>query len=1511
MDGSQITTSQQLADKVQGASVFQSMLAMQAGIVTVTGGDFAGTYLYVRRPAETSDLGRDLFVKLENPKGLGAVGPLDVAAWFDVPLDKTAPAAVFDSVNYYADYRLLVLQGKDVYTLLSTNETSNTNLKANLDWSKLTWDINGDDGVTADIKFTLADIESAVVSHDRLKITLTAAKQAQIAAAQGVGNQRSAKDTIDIANGFQGDSKGNVSTQDGAANVKLKMTAIVDLGTGGASAPSVEADYVQAQASAVTSQASVDMSNVYAAMFDVPGVEPGKTITLTNANHVETLFAGNDTSPSGAINVTGSAPHIFTGNGNDTITSTSQGSVEIEAGGGADVITGGTGANTYVFSPENFNAVGADALLAAADTITNWNAALSNRIDFQSLKLAAVAHGAAAVAGKAGISAQGLASFNASDTTAAQKLAAVAAATDGDPLGTSVIFNDGGNAYVYVVGSAGAGVQSGDALIKLNGVTAGGLVFKDGGITALAQVDNTAPNVSLSGAYYREDAHSLHIIGSGFETLFNTGEDRTIDIKSWLDWSKLRLDVRFLGTVMSTVTFSLADIESVHVTAENALDITLTQAKHEALLAMPDFGAGPKLQSPDKLNVDAGFIKDAAGNVNSAGDASIYGVSNYYKLWLTDGASAKPVTGADEFFIAPPTGNSANSAVDFAQVKTGYVNMAGLNAGQTITVTNLGKLSSAFEFDAFSDYGNHGRIIATSVAAGKFNTGDGNDVLTANTSGDVTFRAGGGADVMTGGTGKNSYIFQHTDFNATSAADLLKAADTITNWNSGSGNVIAFESGTRAAVALKIVAHDAAPVLGRASVAYNGVASFARPDNTVQLKLAALVAAMANDEAGTTAIFTHGTDTYMYVVGNSAAGVQEGDGLIKLNGVSANSLVIEDGKVIGFERAADTTPPTATINNIQFFEGTRLLVVTGENFNTLLAEGETVSARDMKGQLDWTKLSLSLYGASGDSTVTFTAADIDAVKLSNDGSLQIMLTADKAAAIKASTGYGTPVEDNFTVDMGFLKDVAGNVATQDSAAGQLVTIGSEILSDTAVHTPSSATDFFVVDARVNNAALEAAGIQAGMVNVNVSAGNVVTVTHLDHDTQVSALGQNGSLIASGSGATRFEGGNGNDTLTSTSTGPVTFIGGAGADKITGGTGANTFVYDGLSGDFNAGPAADLLAGADTITNWNAGAGNKIVFAGKQLHSLAATTASGSYAGVNANGMATFSTFGDTLEHKIEAIGNRMKYAEDGASMAFNHNGDAYLYVHSDGTGSQAGNALIKLAGVTASALKFTDGMVTGFSNVGTTLTGTSGADSLVGTPLNDVLKGGLGNDMLNGGDGLDTAVFSGALASSTVTKTAGGYTVQGPDGIDSLVGVERLKFDDKSLALDVDGVPGQVYRLMETAFSRTPDPEGLGYWIAHFDSGAATQFDLAQTLAGTQEFKGLAGNTSTSIITYLYQAVLHTTPNADGLAYWANVLDNKQSTVSEVLYYFAESTENVNGTASLIGQGIQYIPHAG
>ena len=158
----------------------------------------------------------------------------------------------------------------------------------------------------------------------------------------------------------------------------------------------------------------------------------------------------------------------------------------------------------------------------------------------------------------------------------------------------------------------------------------------------------------------------------------------------------------------------------------------------------------------------------------------------------------------------------------------------------------------------------------------------------------------------------------------------------------------------------------------------------------------------------------------------------------------------------------------------------------------------------------------------------------------------------------------------------------------------------------------------------------------------------------------------------------------------------------------------------------------------------------------------------------------------------------------------------------------------------------------------------------------------------------------------TVTANGNnGFSVKGLGKTDTLNSIERIAFDDATLALDVKAgeAAGSAYRAYQAAFDRKPDTAGLKYWVDKMDAGSSLA-EVALGFVQSAEFQKQHTATDTnSMITSFYQNVLHRDPDATGMAYWSNAAATGTQT-HEMLAAFSESTENVNNTAAALKNGV-------
>ncbi len=229
-------------------------------------------------------------------------------------------------------------------------------------------------------------------------------------------------------------------------------------------------------------------------------------------------------------------------------------------------------------------------------------------------------------------------------------------------------------------------------------------------------------------------------------------------------------------------------------------------------------------------------------------------------------------------------------------------------------------------------------------------------------------------------------------------------------------------------------------------------------------------------------------------------------------------------------------------------------------------------------------------------------------------------------------------------------------------------------------------------------------------------------------------------------------------------------------------------------DFDAFLTGGFLAG--TTSTGFPGFDNGSGFSGTEAYFNYGTTASSKY--ITARG-----SFGyDINTHRIAGEINTIEYGTRGTG-SFN------------GSGSfTGGTALLKITGLdlansatadsaTGEVHNFTSAHMYGSSGDAVRLAlylqhlkqfaqnvvGSRGADTYAGTRFNDTVKGNGGNDTIDGGLGEDTFVLNGNKADYTwVQNTNGTWTVTDKrtgsnDGVDTIKGIEKLKFADETVTI--------------------------------------------------------------------------------------------------------------------------------
>ena len=203
--------------------------------------------------------------------------------------------------------------------------------------------------------------------------------------------------------------------------------------------------------------------------------------------------------------------------------------------------------------------------------------------------------------------------------------------------------------------------------------------------------------------------------------------------------------------------------------------------------------------------------------------------------------------------------------------------------------------------------------------------------------------------------------------------------------------------------------------------------------------------------------------------------------------------------------------------------------------------------------------------------------------------------------------------------------------------------------------------------------------------------------------------------------------------------------------------------------------------------------------------------------------------------------------------------------------------------------------------------GGAGNDLIDGGSGNDQIIGGAGDDKLTGGAGIDTAQLSGdrsqyAVSIEKTAVTIADKTVAN-DGTDLLSGVERLKFADKGLALDVDGNAGTVAKIIGAVFGKQAieNKAYVGIGLSFLDGNwsyenlAALALDAAGAKSNDQ------------VVTLLWTNVIGFTPSVDDKRPYIQMLENGMSVgaLAQMAANSSFNTANIN-LVGLVLSGIEY-----
>ena len=207
------------------------------------------------------------------------------------------------------------------------------------------------------------------------------------------------------------------------------------------------------------------------------------------------------------------------------------------------------------------------------------------------------------------------------------------------------------------------------------------------------------------------------------------------------------------------------------------------------------------------------------------------------------------------------------------------------------------------------------------------------------------------------------------------------------------------------------------------------------------------------------------------------------------------------------------------------------------------------------------------------------------------------------------------------------------------------------------------------------------------------------------------------------------------------------------------------------------------------------------------------------------------------------------------------------------------------------------------------ITGTSASETLFGNYQGNVIEGLGGNDTLDGGLGIDTAKYGNSKSNYTLkfgtTLNKSLVDNSGTLGTDTLVSIERLKFSDANLAIDLEGNAGTTAKIIGAVFGKEAlaNKSHVGIGLKYLDAGWT--YDNLASLA--LESAGAKGNDQ--IVSLLWKNVIGTTASTNDKAPYIAMLENGMTpgALAHLAADTAFNTNNINLTGLAL-TGIEYIP---
>jgi serralysin len=201
----------------------------------------------------------------------------------------------------------------------------------------------------------------------------------------------------------------------------------------------------------------------------------------------------------------------------------------------------------------------------------------------------------------------------------------------------------------------------------------------------------------------------------------------------------------------------------------------------------------------------------------------------------------------------------------------------------------------------------------------------------------------------------------------------------------------------------------------------------------------------------------------------------------------------------------------------------------------------------------------------------------------------------------------------------------------------------------------------------------------------------------------------------------------------------------------------------------------------------------------------------------------------------------------------------------------------------------------------------SGADVIIGNSSNNVITGGLGGDTIDGDAGIDQAVYTENFTDVSLVKSGTVWNIASGTDKDTLSNIERLKFNDKHIALDLDGNAGKTIKLLGLLLGKdqATNKTYFGAGLKLLDDGM-TYEQLMQTALDVV----LGPNASSlSVVEMIWGNLIGPPTPPDNISQYSALIDNGTYTSAGLAIVAADHSLNTTAIdlVGLASTGVEYI----